>query len=97
MVGKNEALFGILHGNVRHVIITLAIEVPTKCGYGGSKLKRTARVQAEQKLKNVEKIRETARQCFITNDEVNVIGIILATETTYENEFQQLNAFDTVS
>ncbi|CAJ0890068.1 5936_t:CDS:2, partial [Entrophospora sp. SA101] len=74
----NGALFGTLSGNTREVIHKFAVELPKKHGRGGQSALRFARLREEKRHNYVRKVAELAVQFFITNDKVNVTGLILA-------------------
>ncbi len=93
----NEALFGILHGNVRDITMKFAVDLPTKRKRGGASAIRFARIRKEKRQNYVRKVSETAVQCFITNEKVNVDGIIFANVAEFSTELQLADVFDPVS
>src|SRR5438132_10084747 len=74
----NGALFGTLSGNTREVIHKLTVDLPKKHGRGGQSALRFARLRLEKRHNYVRKVTELAAQFFLTNDKVNVTGLILA-------------------
>lgn len=93
----NEALFGVLHGNVRDIITKFSVDLPKKRRYGGASSIRFARIRQEKRQNYVRKISEMATQCFISNEQVNVDGIILANVAEFSTEFHRADVFDSVS
>jgi len=90
----NGALFGTLQGNAREVITKFSVDLPKKHGRGGQSALRFARLRMEKRHNFVRKVAETAVQCFITDDKVNVTGIILAGLADFKTELHQSDMFD---
>ncbi|CAF1328604.1 unnamed protein product [Adineta steineri] len=90
----NGALFGILQGNSREVITKFSVDLPKKHGRGGQSALRFARLRMEKRHNYVRKVAETAVQCFITDDKVNVSGLILAGLADFKTELHQSDMFD---
>jgi peptide chain release factor subunit 1 len=93
----NGALFGTLQGNSREVITKFSVDLPKKHGRGGQSALRFARLRMEKRHNYVRKVAETAVQCFITDDKVNVSGLILAGLADFKTELHQSDMFDPVS
>lgn len=92
----NGALFGTLQGNSREVITKFSVDLPKKHGRGGQSALRFARLRMEKRHNYVRKVAETAVQCFIADDKVNVTGIILAGLADFKTELHQSDMFDPV-
>jgi peptide chain release factor subunit 1 len=92
----NGALFGTLQGNSREVITKFSVDLPKKHGRGGQSALRFARLRMEKRHNYVRKVAETAVQCFITDDKVNVSGLILAGLADFKTELHQSDMFDQV-
>ncbi|PKY47752.1 peptide chain release factor eRF/aRF, subunit 1 [Rhizophagus irregularis] len=90
----NGALFGTLSGNTREVIHKFAVELPKKHGRGGQSALRFARLREEKRHNYVRKVAELAVQFYITNDKVNVTGLILAGSADFKTELSQSDMFD---
>ncbi|KAL2859760.1 hypothetical protein BJX68DRAFT_276908 [Aspergillus pseudodeflectus] len=90
----NGALFGTLSGNTREVLQKLSVDLPKKHGRGGQSALRFARLREEKRHNYVRKIAELAVQNYITNDKVNVAGIILAGSADFKNDLNQSDMFD---
>ncbi len=90
----NGALFGTLSGNTRDVVHKFSVDLPKKHGRGGQSALRFARLREEKRHNYVRKVAELAVQNFITNDKVNVAGLILAGSADFKNDLNQSDLFD---
>lgn len=90
----NGALFGTLSGNTRDVLYKFTVDLPKKHGRGGQSALRFSRLRDEKRHNYVRKVAETAVQMFITNDKVNVSGLILAGSADFKNELSRSDLFD---
>ena len=90
----NGVLFGTLSGNTRDVIHKFSVDLPKKHGRGGQSALRFARLREEKRHNYVRKVAELAVQNFITNDKVNVAGLILAGSADFKNDLNQSDMFD---
>ncbi|KAK5109517.1 Eukaryotic peptide chain release factor subunit 1 [Meristemomyces frigidus] len=90
----NGALFGTLSGNTREIVHKFSVDLPKKHGRGGQSALRFARLREEKRHNYVRKVAELAVQNFITNDKVNVAGIILAGSADFKNDLNQSDLFD---
>jgi len=90
----NGALFGTLSGNARHVIHKFSVDLPKKHGRGGQSAMRFGRLRQEKRHNYVRKVAEASVQHFISNDKVNVEGLILAGSADFKTELGQSDLFD---
>lgn len=90
----NGALFGTLSGNTRDVVHKFSVDLPKKHGRGGQSALRFARLREEKRHNYVRKVAELAVQNYISNDKVNVAGIILAGSADFKNDLNQSDMFD---
>lgn len=90
----NGSLFGTVCGNTREVLYRLNVDLPKKHGRGGQSALRFARLREEKRHNYVRKVAEIAVQVFITNDKVNVAGIILAGSADFKNVLRTSDMFD---
>ena len=90
----NGALFGTLSGNTREVVHKFSVDLPKKHGRGGQSALRFARLREEKRHNYVRKVSELAVQNFITNDKVNVAGLVLAGSADFKNDLNQSDMFD---
>ena len=90
----NGALFGTLSGNTRDVLQKFSVDLPKKHGRGGQSALRFARLREEKRHNYVRKVAELAVQNFISNDKVNVAGIVLAGSADFKNDLNQSDMFD---
>ena len=58
---------------------------------------RFARLRMEKRHNYVRKVAEVATQMFISNDKVNIAGLILAGSADFKTELSQSDMFDPVS
>lgn len=87
-------LFGILSGSTRNILSQFAVDLPKKHGRGGQSSVRFARLRMEKRHNYVRKVAETAVNMFITQDKVNVNGLILAGSADFKTELSQSDMFD---
>lgn len=90
----NGALFGTVCGNTREILHKIAVDLPKKHGRGGQSALRFARLRTEKRHNYVRKVAEISVQMFITNDRVNVAGLILAGSADFKNELRGSDMFD---
>jgi len=90
----NGTLFGTLAGNTREVIHKFTVDLPKKHGRGGQSALRFSRLRDEKRHNYVRKVAEHAVQHFITNDRVNVTGLVLAGSADFKTELSQSDMFD---
>lgn len=90
----NGALFGTVSGNTRDVLHKFTVDLPKKHGRGGQSALRFARLRDEKRHNYVRKVAEVAVQNFITNDKVNVTGLVLAGSADFKTELSQSDLFD---
>lgn len=90
----NGCLFGSLCGNTREILHKFVVDLPKKHGRGGQSALRFARLRTEKRHNYVRKVAETAVQVFITNDKVNVAGIVLAGSADFKTELKTSDMFD---
>jgi peptide chain release factor 1 len=90
----NGTLFGTLSGNTRDVVHKFTVDLPKKHGRGGQSALRFSRLRDEKRHNYVRKVAEHAVQHFITNDRVNVSGLVLAGSADFKTELNQSDIFD---
>lgn len=90
----NGTLFGTLAGNTREVVHKFTVDLPKKHGRGGQSALRFSRLRDEKRHNYVRKVAEHAVQHFITNDKVNVSGLVLAGSADFKTELSQSDMFD---
>jgi len=88
------SLFGTLSGNSREILHKVLVDLPKKHGRGGQSALRFARLRLEKRHNYVRKVAELAVQFFITNDKVNVTGLVLAGLADFKNELAASDMFD---
>jgi len=90
----NGSLYGKLSGNAREVVHKFSVDLPKKHGRGGQSALRFARLRMEKRHNYVRKVAEEACRLFITNDKINVSGLILAGSADFKSELAQSDMFD---
>jgi peptide chain release factor subunit 1 len=90
----NGTLFGTLAGNTRDVMHKFTVDLPKKHGRGGQSALRFSRLRDEKRHNYIRKVAELAVQHFITNDKVNMTGIVLAGSADFKTELSQSDMFD---
>lgn len=90
----NGTLFGTLCGNTREVLNKITVDLPKKHGRGGQSALRFSRLRVEKRHNYVRKVAEIAVQMFITNDKVNVAGLVLAGSADFKTELRGSDMFD---
>ncbi|CAM4617735.1 unnamed protein product [Leuciscus chuanchicus] len=94
VIDGSGALFGTLQGNTRDVLHKFTVDLPKKHGRGGQSALRFARLRMEKRHNYVRKVAETAVQLFVSNDKVNVAGMVLAGSADFKTELSQSDMFD---
>ena len=87
-------LFGLLSGNTRTVLHKFSVDLPKKHGRGGQSAVRFARLREEKRHNYVRKVAEVAVQNFITDDKINVKGLILAGSADFKTDLAKSELFD---
>ena len=90
----NGTLYGTLCGNHREVLHRFTVDLPKKHGRGGQSALRFARLRLEKRHNYVRKVAELAVQFFISNDQVNVRGLVLAGSADFKTVLAQSDMFD---
>merc|ERR1711904_639399 len=89
VIDGSGTLFGTLSGNTREILYRFSVELPKKHGRGGQAALRFARLRLEKRHNYVRKVAEVAGQMFLSNDKVNVAGIVLAGSADFKNDLHQ--------
>jgi len=90
----NGCLYGTLQGNSRQVLHKFNVDLPKKHGRGGQSALRFARLRLEKRHNYVRRVGELAKQLLITNDKVNVAGIVIAGSTDFKSELLRGDVLD---
>ena len=90
----NGSLFGTLSGNTREILHKFSVDLPKKHGRGGQSALRFARLRLEKRATYLKKVAETLTHIFITNDKINVKGLILAGSAEFKNDLVKSDSFD---
>lgn len=87
-------LYGTLQGNTRSVLQHITVDLPKKHGRGGQSALRFARLRVEKRHNYTRKVAELAVTHFISEDKVNVKGIVLAGAAELKNELMTSGLLD---
>ena len=86
VVDGSGALFGTVSGCSRTVLHRFLVDLPKKHGRGGQSALRFARLRLEKRHNYVRKVCEHCVQFFITDERVNVAGIVFAGSAELKEE-----------
>jgi peptide chain release factor subunit 1 len=75
-------------------LIQFTVDLPKKHGRGGQSALRFSRLREEKRHNYVRKVAEYAVQHFITEDKVNVAGIVMAGSADFKTELSQSDMLD---
>jgi len=94
IVDGSGALFATLSGNARDILHKFTVDLPKKHGRGGQSALRFARLRVEKRHNYLRKVAEVTTQLFITNDRLNVTGMIFAGLADFKNELAVTDMLD---
>ena len=94
IIDGNGILFATLQGSNKTVLQRMSVELPKKHGRGGQSAMRFARLRLEKRAAYVLKCCEMAVQNFITDNVVNVKGIVIRGSAQLKFEMQNDERFD---
>jgi peptide chain release factor subunit 1 len=94
VIDGHTALFGLVSGRNRTVLKTFDVELPNKQGRGGQSKLRFERIRLEKRHNYVRKVAETATQLFITENQPNITGLVLAGSADFKNELNKSDLLD---
>jgi peptide chain release factor subunit 1 len=90
----NGTLYGVVSGNTRTVLHKFSVDLPKKHGRGGQSALRFARLREEARHNYVRKVAEFANQHFISDNKVNVAGLVLAGSADFKSVLSQSDFLD---
>jgi peptide chain release factor subunit 1 len=91
----NSTLFGTLAGKTRGIIHQFTVDLPEKDGSGGDQPKlHFSGLHNEKRHSHVCTVAELAVQHFVTSDNVNIAGVVLAVSADFQTELSQSNMFN---
>ena len=90
----NGVLYGLLQGSSRTILQKVIVDLPKKHGRGGQSSVRFARLREEKRHNYIRKAAELTVTHFITDDKVNVAGIILAGSADFKVKLKESDMFD---
>jgi peptide chain release factor subunit 1 len=90
----NGSFFATLSGNTREILHKVSVDLPKKHGRGGQSALRFARLRLEKRHNYVRKIAELVTSLYITNNQPNVTGLILAGMGDFKTDLFNSDMFD---
>lgn len=90
----NGALFGTVQGRAKEVLFKFTVDLPKKHGRGGQSALRFSRLRMERRHNYLRRVSEASVQCFITNEKINVTGIVMAGSAEFKKELSQSDMLD---
>jgi peptide chain release factor subunit 1 len=94
IVDGSGALYGVVQGNARDILLKFTVDLPKKHGRGGQSSQRFARIRMEKRQNYVRKVCEHAIPLFITDDRPNVEGIVIAGCADFKVQVAESAVFD---
>lgn len=86
----HSTFFAVVEGNVKTILQKIYVDLPRKHGRGGQSSMRFARIRLEKRYNYVKKVSEICTALYISNDRMNVEGLILAGHTDFKNELKEV-------
>ncbi|EOB11731.1 peptide chain release factor subunit 1 [Nosema bombycis CQ1] len=90
VIDGQTTIFATLQGNVKTVLQQIYVDLPKKHGRGGQSSVRFARLRVEKRHAYVKKVHEIMSNIFLTNNIMNVEGIVLGGQSDLKNELNQM-------
>ena len=94
IIDGNGTLFGKLTGSNKEILQHLTVELPKKHGRGGQSAMRFARIRLEKRHNYLVKISELSVKHFITDDKINVSGLIVAGSAEFKQQLTTKDLLD---
>ncbi|KAJ1834262.1 Electron transfer flavoprotein alpha-subunit [Coemansia sp. RSA 2711] len=94
IIDGKGCLYGLLSGNTRSILHHFPVELPKKHGRGGQSAQRFGRIREEKRHNYVHKVAEKATQLFITDNKINVTGLVLAGAAELKDDLEKSDLFD---
>jgi len=94
IIDGNGTLFGKLAGSNKEILQDISVELPKKHGRGGQSAMRFARLRLEKRHNYLIKISELSVKHFITDDKINVSGLIVAGSAEFKQQLTSKDLLD---
>jgi len=94
IIDGNGTLFGKLAGSNKEILQDISVELPKKHGRGGQSAMRFARLRLEKRHNYLVKISELSVKHFITDDKINVSGLIVAGSAEFKQQLTSKDLLD---
>ena len=88
------ALFATVQGSHVKIIHKFTVDLPKKHGRGGQSAARFGRIRVEKRALYIKKVSEEATNIFITDNLINVRGLILAGSAELKADLGKADVFD---
>lgn len=89
IIDGHQTVFATLQGNVKNILQNLNVDLPKKHGRGGQSSVRFARLRLERRLAYVKKVAEICTNLYISDEKINVEGLILGGHSDLKNEMRE--------
>jgi len=94
IIDGKGVLLGILKGNCKEILYKSSVDLPKKHGRGGQSAVRFGRLRIEKRNNFLKKVAEVSVSHFISEDQLNVSGIILAGSADFKKDLQNSEILD---
>lgn len=94
IIDGNSTLFGVLNGFSKNVIYEYCVNLPNKQGRGGQSQNRFQRIGKEKRHNYLVKVGEFTNKYFLSNEKVNVEGVIIAGSAEFKEVFYKSDLYD---
>lgn len=94
IIDGNGTVFATLQGNNKEILQEIHVMLPKKHGRGGQSAPRFGRIRLEKRLQYLKKVGELASRHFITDNAINVKGLILGGSANFKGELEKSEILD---
>ena len=94
IVDGESCMYATYCGNVKTILQKFTVELPPKHGRGGQSALRFARHRTEAQDNYIRKVSEVANSLFITNNVVNVHGIVFGGSADFKERVSNSDILD---
>lgn len=94
IVDGKGVLFAVLNDKMYDILESVSVDLPKKHNKGGQSSLRFARIRTEKRHNYITKVTELAKKNFITDNKLNVDGIILAGNAEFKDVLVESKLFD---
>ena len=94
IIDGNGTVFATLQGNNKVILQEIHVMLPKKHGRGGQSAARFGRIRLEKRLQYMKKVGELATRHFISDNAVNVKGLILGGSANFKADLEKSEILD---